>query len=155
VGLWVFEGEGISAEVEGKLGVRIASVALALSGNSSATLHRMSGGTHVDMESGWSYLSSAANSSLEVHAIDALLRPAKNQPTQGRVRIYTRQALQVSAIRGDLLLTYRDESRIITGRQNLSDQPGPGKRNAEAGGIGRGKFMVHVGPCHEVRSRFS
>jgi hypothetical protein len=50
---------------------------------------------------------------LEVHAIDALLRPAKNQPTQGRVRIYTRQALQVSAIRGDLLLTDRHESRII------------------------------------------
>jgi len=65
------------------------------------------------MESGWSYFSSPANSSLEVHAIDALLRPAKNQPTQGRVRIYTRQALQVSAIRGDLLLTYRDDSRII------------------------------------------
>ena len=110
VGLSVFEGESISAEVEGKLGVRIGSVALALWGNSSATLHRMSGGTHVDMESGWSYFSSPANSSLEVHAIEALLRPAKNQPTQARVRNYTRQ---VSAIRGDLLLTYRDESRII------------------------------------------
>ena len=45
-----------------------------------------------------------------MHAIEALLRPAKNQPTQARVRNYTRQ---VSAIRGDLLLTYRDESRII------------------------------------------
>jgi hypothetical protein len=65
------------------------------------------------MESGWSYFSSPANSSLEVHAIDALLRPAKNQPIQARVRIYTRQALRISAIRGDLLLTYRDESRII------------------------------------------
>jgi hypothetical protein len=113
VGLSVFEGESNFAEVEGKLGVRIGSVALALSGNSSATLHRMSGGTHVELESEWSYFSSPANSSLEVHAIDALQRPAKNQPTQARVRIYTRQALQVSAIRGDLLLTYRDESRII------------------------------------------
>ena len=94
VGRSVFEGESISAEEEGKLGVRIGSVALALSGNSSATSHRMSGGTHVDMESGWSYFSSRATSSLQVHAFDALLRPAKNQPTQARVRIYTRQALQ-------------------------------------------------------------
>jgi hypothetical protein len=113
VGLLVFEGESISTEVEGTLGVRIGSAMLALSGNSSAALHRISRGTHVDMESGWLYFSSPANSSVEVHAIDALLRPAKNQPTQARVRIYTQQVLQVSAIRADLLLTYRDESRII------------------------------------------
>jgi hypothetical protein len=79
-----------------------------------------------------------------MHAIHALLRPAKNQPTQARVRIYTRQALQVSAIRGDLLLTYRDESRIIPEGRTCQDQPGPGKRSAEAGGIGPGKFIVHV-----------
>jgi hypothetical protein len=62
VGLSVIEDENISTEVEGKLGVRIGSVMLALSGNSSATLHRISGGTHVDLESGWLYFSSPANS---------------------------------------------------------------------------------------------
>jgi hypothetical protein len=41
------------------------------------------------------------------------LRPAKNQPIQARVRIDTPRELQVSAIRGDLLLTYQDEPRII------------------------------------------
>ena len=113
VGLSVFKGKSISTEVEGKLGVRIGSAMLALSGNRSATLHPISGGTHVDMESGWLYFSSPANSSVEVHVIDALLRPAKNQPTRARARIYTQQMLQVSAIHGDLVLTYRDESRII------------------------------------------
>jgi len=75
---------------------------------------------------------------LEVHAIDALLRPAKNQPTQGRVRIYTRQALQVSAIRGDQLLTYRDESRIIpegrTWQINL-DPESATQKPAGSGGV--------------------
>ena len=89
VGLSVFEGESISTEAGGKLGVRIGNVMLALSGNSSATLHRISEGTHVDMESGWLYFSSPANSSVEVHAIAALLRPAKKQLTQAQVRIYT------------------------------------------------------------------
>jgi len=68
-----------------------------------------------------SYFSAPANSNWEVHAVDALLRPAKNQPTQAHGRIYTRQALQLFAIRRDLLLTYRDESRITPERQNLSD----------------------------------
>jgi hypothetical protein len=113
VGLSVFEGESVSTEAEGKLGVRIGSVMLALSANSSATLHRIAGGTHVDMESGWLYFSSPANSSVEVHAIAALLRPAKDQLTQAQIRIYTPHMLQVSAVHGDLLFTYQDESRII------------------------------------------
>ena len=113
VGLSVFEGESISTALEGRLGVRIGSVTLALWGNSSATLHRISAGTHVDLQSGWLYFSSPANSCVEVHAIDALLRPAKNQPTQARVRIDTPNQLQVSAIRGDLLFTQQDESRVI------------------------------------------
>jgi hypothetical protein len=41
VGQSVFEGESISTEVQGKLGVPIGSAVLALSGNSSATLHRI------------------------------------------------------------------------------------------------------------------
>ena len=83
-----------------------------LSGNSSAA-HRISDGTHVDLESGWRYFSSPPHSSVAVHAIDALLGLANNQPAQARVRSYTQQMLQVSGIRGDLVLTYRDESRMI------------------------------------------
>ena len=55
VGLSVFEDENISTEVEGKLGVRIGNAMLALSGNSSVTLHRIIGGTHVDLDPGWLY----------------------------------------------------------------------------------------------------
>jgi hypothetical protein len=89
---------------------------------------------------------------LEVHAIDALLRPANNQPTQARVRIYTRQALQVSAIRGHLLLTYRDESRIIpegrTCQINL-DPESAAQKPAGSGGLNssslsRSKIAIFV-----------
>ncbi len=138
VGLSVFEDENISTEVDGKLGVRIGSAMLALSGNSGATLHRISGGTHVDLESGWLYFSSPANSCVEIHAIDALLRPAKNQPTQVRVRIDTRHELQVSAIRGDLLFTFQGESRIIpqgkTYQINLDSEDATQKPAGTAGG---------------------
>ncbi len=138
VGLSVFEDENISTEVEGRLGMRIGSVMLALSGNSSATLHRISGGTHVDLESGWLYFSSPADSCVEVHAIDALLRPTTSQPIQARVRIDGPRELQVSAIRGDLLFTYQDESRIIpqgkTYQINVDEEGATQKPAGSAGG---------------------
>lgn len=138
VGLSVIEDENISTEVEGKLGVRIGSVMLALSGNGSATLHRISGGTHVDLESGWLYFSSPANSRVEIHAIDALLRPAKNQPTQARVRIDSPRELQVSAIRGDLLSTFQDESKIIPqGKTYQINLDSEGATQKPAGSAGR------------------
>jgi hypothetical protein len=112
-GLSVFDGECLSTDEEGKLGVRIGSVVLALSGNTSATLQRIRGGAHVDMASGWLFFSSPANSIVEVHAIETLLRPLKNQLTQARVQIYAPQVLQIAALRGDLAFSFRDESRII------------------------------------------
>lgn len=153
VGRSVFEGESIATEVEGKLGVPIGSAVSALSGNGSATLHRISGGTHVDLESGRLYFSSPANSSVAVHPIDALLRVAKNQPTQARVRSYTQQMLQVSAIRGDLVLTYRDESRIILENKTYQislDSEGETQKSAGTAGANpwsmpRGKIVILVG----------
>lgn len=153
VGLSVFEGETISTEMEGKLGVRIGTVMLAFLGNSSATLHRISGGTHVDLDSGSLYFSSPADSSVEVHAINVLLCPARNQPTQARVQIYTQQVLQVSAIRGDLLLTYQDESRIIpegkTYQINLDSEAETQKPAGTAGGnpssMSRSKIAIFIG----------
>jgi hypothetical protein len=149
-GLSVFEDENISTEVEGKLGVRIGNVMLALLGNTSATLHRINSGTHVDMESGWLYFSSPADSCVEIHAIDALLRPAKNQRTQARVRIDAPHELQVSAILGDLLFIYQDESRIIpegkTYQINLNPE---GATQMPAVPLA----ALHL-PRHEPKSRF-
>ena len=152
VGLSVFEGESISTDLEGRLGVRIGNVMLAFSGSSGATLHRISGGTHIDLESGWLYFSSPANSCVEIHALDALLRPAKNQPTQARIRIDTPHGLPVAAIRGDLLFSYQDESRIIsegkTYQINLDSETATQKPAGTAGGapssLTRTKIAIFV-----------
>jgi hypothetical protein len=144
----VFEGESISTEVEGKLGVPIGSAVLALSGNSSATLHRISGGTHVDLESGRLYFSSPANSSVAVHAIDALLRAAKNQTTQARVPSYTQQMLQVSAIRGDLCI--RIETSLELSRKTKPIRSA-WTRKVKHRSRREPRGQIHR-LCHEVRS---
>jgi hypothetical protein len=125
----------------------------ALSGNRSATPHRISGGTHVDLESERLYFSSPANSSFAVHAIDALLRAAKNQLTQARVRRDTQQMLQLSAVRGDLVLMDRDESRIIPENKTYQisldsegeTQKPAGTAGANPSSMSRSKIVILVG----------
>jgi hypothetical protein len=107
----------------------------------------------VDLESGRLYFSSLANSSVAVHAIDALLRAEKNQPTHARVRSYTQQMLQVSAIRGDLVLTYRDESRIIPENKTYQisldsegeTQKPAGTAGASPSSMSRSKIVILAG----------
>jgi len=43
-GLSIFEGEHLSTEPDGKMGVRVAASSLVLSGSTGATLHQINGG---------------------------------------------------------------------------------------------------------------
>jgi hypothetical protein len=80
------------------------------------------------------------------------LQSAKNHPTQARIRIDTPHELQVSAIRGDLLFTYQDESRIIpqgkTYQINLDSEGATQQPAGTAGGasspIPRTKIAIFV-----------
>jgi hypothetical protein len=112
-GLSVFDDERLSTEASGKLGLRVGGTALTLSSNTASTLHRINGGLHVDMTSGSLFFASPENAIVEVHAEGALLRPAKNQLTQAEVWIFAAPVLQVTALRGDLALSYREEFRVI------------------------------------------
>ncbi len=112
-GLSVFEGELLSTEAEGRLGVRVGHSTLALAGNTEVTLYPISGGMHVDMSAGSLYFSGAENEAIEVHVAEALLRPESNQPTQAVITILAPKVLQVTARHGGLNFTYRQEFRNL------------------------------------------
>ena len=112
-GLSVFEGESLSTDAEGRLGVQVGHSTLALAGNTEVTLVPISGGTHVDMQAGSFYFSAAENEMVEVHAEEALLRPTSNQPTQAQVTILAPKVLQIAARHGALDFSYREEFRNL------------------------------------------
>lgn len=133
-GLSVFEGEHLSTEAEGRLALRAGHSTLALSGSTEVTLHPISGGLHVDLSGGSLYFSSAANEAVEVHAEGAMLRPESNQPTQAVVTILAPKVLQISARRGGLNFSYRDEFRNLPEGETYRiylDAPGE-RRNTAA-----------------------
>src|SRR5271166_920061 len=112
-GLSVFEGEEVSTEPEGRLGVRVGRTTVLLAGSSGATLHGIDGGTHVDLTAGTVSFSSPENGIVEIHAEEAFLRPGKNQLTQAEVTILAPGVLQVHTRRGDLAFHYRQEYQVL------------------------------------------
>ena len=112
-GLSVFEGEDISTESEGRLGLRVGLTTVSLAGSSGATLHGMERGAHVDLSAGTVSFLSPENGIVEIHAEEAFLRPEKNQLTQAEVTILAPGVLQVHTRRGDLAFRYRQEYQVL------------------------------------------
>ncbi len=112
-GLSVFEGEDVSTDPEGRLGVRVGRTTVLLAGSSGATLHGIDGGAHVDLTAGTVSFGSPENAIVEIHAEEAFLRPEKNRLTQAEVTILGPSVLQVRAQRGDLAFRYREEFQVL------------------------------------------
>ena len=112
-GLSVFEGETFSTGAEGKLGLRVGPAMLAFSRGAMATLQKVEQGTHVDLSSGSVFFATPQNRMVEVHAADAMLRPELGVLTQAEVRVIGPKILEVSAVRGNLEFSYRQEYQLI------------------------------------------
>jgi len=135
-GLSVYEGEGMRTESDGKLGLRAGAAMIALDGGSSASLQGLNQGIHLDLTAGAAFATFPEDMNVEVHALDAMIWPQKKQLTQASVRILGPGVLQISAVRGDLAFSYREEFRVIpegaTYRIYL-DAPSDAQRPAGAG----------------------
>jgi hypothetical protein len=112
-GLSVFDGEQLSTEKQGRLGMKVGATTLAFRGESRATIHGIAGGAHVDMAAGALFFTSPENAVVEVHAGDAMLRPEKNQLTQAEVTLLAPKVLQIAVRRGTLAFSYHEEYQSL------------------------------------------
>ncbi len=112
-GLSVFDDDRLSTGPEGRVSVRLASSTIALYDRTIVSLHRLAPGVHIDLERGAIFCNAAPNDPLEVHARDAFFTRLKPQPLVAEFQILDRNLLQVSAITGDLAVSYRGEAHVI------------------------------------------
>lgn len=123
----MFEGERLSTDGEGRLGVRAGHSILTLGPNTEVELVSINGGLHVDMSFGALHFSGAENEVVEVHAEDAILGPASTRPTQGTIVIASPKVLQITTERGSLNFSYHGEFRNLPEEQTYQiylDAPG-------------------------------
>jgi hypothetical protein len=112
-GLSVFEGEMLSTEHDGRLGARLGDVSMALSGNSGATVHKLDGGAHIDLERGSVFVSTPQLARYEVHLEGAILRSESATPTNTQITLLGPKSIQVAARRGDVDFLYKDEFQVL------------------------------------------
>ncbi len=135
-GLSVFEGERLSTDGEGRLGVRAGHSILTLGPKTEVELVSINGGLHVDMSFGALHFSGAENEIVEVHAEDAILGPASTRPTQGTVIIVSSKVLQITTERGSLNFSCHGEFRNLPEGQTYQiylDAPGESQEATSAG----------------------
>lgn len=137
-GLSLFDGEDVSTEVEGRLSVRVGVATVSLAGSSSATLHGIDGGAHVDLNAGTAAFRSPENGIVEIHAEGAFVRPEKNQVTQAEVTILSPKVLLIRARQGDLAFRYREEFQVLPAGETYRiylDSPAEPDGDTVAGGL--------------------
>lgn len=112
-GLSVFEGERLSTEAEGRLGIRAGHSVLTLGEQTEVWLNPLNGGLHVDMSQGSLHFASADHERVEIHVAEAIVSPTNTQASQGSVTLLGPKILQITAERGDLNSSFQGEFRTL------------------------------------------
>jgi hypothetical protein len=139
-----------------------------LAEHTSITLHGAATSALADLAGGSLVFSSALTSAVEVHAREARIRAAENVPTVAQISVVGPKELRVTARRGALEVTYRDEmERIPEGasyRVVLDPSPadlpmaangrGPGSRPwtppRPSGKQGKGLLLIAAGAATAI-----
>ena len=151
-GLSVFDGEELSTEQQGRISVRVGHSLLSLAGNTSATVFHITGGVHVDLTAGSLHFNGASGEVAEMHVGDALLRTVSKLAAQARITILAPNVLQVTAQKGGVNFSYREEFRYLpegqTYRINLDAPAEPqvdAVSNARRGITGKVAYFIMGG----------
>ena len=146
-GTTLYDGDRLTTDLDGELGVRSGRVALQLEQETSLTLSSVAPGEKgvaVDLASGTLIFSTAGASAVVVRANGAMIRAADDAPMITHVRVVSPKELRVFAQRGALDFSYHDEQELITEgacyRVLLSTgddvPPNPGAAGAQGKNVG-------------------
>lgn len=112
-GATIYDGDRLSTDAGGALRLRTGSSSIYLAAQTSVTLHSAATGALADLAGGSLVFSSALTSAMEIRAREARIRAAENVPTVAQISVIGTKELRVTARRGALELTYRDETERI------------------------------------------
>ena len=134
-GLSVYEGERLSTETQGRLGVRAGQSALMLGENTGVELIPLDPGLHIDVLVGSVHFSAAPDETVELHVAEATVAAAGHRGAQAVVSLLQPRVLQITAERGNLGFRYRAEFRVLPEGQTYRvylDQPDDGTSQIDA-----------------------
>jgi hypothetical protein len=143
-GATVYDGDRLSTDAGGMLRLRTGASSMYLAEHTDLTLHRAASGALAELAGGSLVFSSAQTAAMEVHARDARIRAAENVPTVAQISVVGPKELRVTARRGSLEVTYREDTeRIPEGASyRVLLDPSPLDLPPAAGGRGPGSWPM-------------
>jgi hypothetical protein len=153
VGATVYDGDGLSTESEGLLQFRGAGALLYLPGLSGVTLHGLANGTQAQLRTGSLVFSTSKAAAMEILADGVFIRPAADGPTVAQITILGPKELEITARRGALTFSYRNETekiaegtacRILLDAPDAAARPFPPQGPVKAGHESRSFKIVVI-----------
>jgi hypothetical protein len=158
VGATVFGGDRLSTDSSGSVQIRAGAARLQLASSSIATLMSEDTNPAATLTLGSATFSTANSKAFAIRVASAVIRPAKDQPTIGRVAVLGPKEFIVQSTRGSLIIAVEDDVREIpegAGYRIVLDTSAPadpqGPRGSGTNGPGgppvkaaRNKFIWYV-----------
>jgi len=113
VGATVFGGDRLSTESAGSLQVRAGAARLLLASETNAMLTQDDASPAATLTRGTATFSTANAKAFAVNVSSAVIRPATDQPTIGKVTVLNPKELVVKSVRGPLTIAVEDDVREI------------------------------------------
>lgn len=115
-GTTVYDGDCLSTEENGTIGLRLQTVTAQLGSQSKVTfrLSENEQRPEAELASGTLVFSTRTAAGINVRADGALIHPAEEALTIGYIRVINPQELQIFARRGSMTVSYGDQSAAIT-----------------------------------------
>jgi hypothetical protein len=159
VGATVFGGDRLSTDQLGGVQIRAGAARLQLASSTIVTLMNDDSSPAATLALGSATFSTANSKAFSIRFANALIRPATDQPTIGRVTVLGAKEFIVKSTRGSLTIAVEDDVREIpegAGYRIVLDRSAPaaepqGPRGAGTSGIGgppvkaaRNKFIWYA-----------
>ena len=116
VGTTLFEGDRLTTDADGELGIRSGAMLLQVDAQTNVTLTALGTdhtGTGVELASGTLVFSAARGAAVEIRANGTITRPTAGGPTIAHVRVVGPKELRIFARRGAVEFSYGDEREVI------------------------------------------
>jgi hypothetical protein len=143
-GSTIFDGDTLLTDASGNLQAQFGQSQISMLSNSNVLVHRLSNGYGASLSLGTIVFSTTGGQTIEVVADGATIQPKNGQPTIAQVSYINPTELMLTSKRGDLLVSFGNQTKIVNEGASYRMLIQPGSGPAPQGAFSAGKDWFYV-----------
>jgi hypothetical protein len=142
-GSTIFDGDTLLTDASGNLQAQFGQSQISMLSNSNVLVHRLSNGYGASLSLGTIVFSTKGGETIQVIADGATIQPKSGQPTIAQVSYINANELILTSKRGDLLVSFGDQTKIVNEGASYRMMIRPGNGPAPAGAFSTGQEWLY------------